>query len=362
MSEFDLEAYHARAVENIVSDALKTLLQSPKQSIFLAQFAQASKRSTKLRQQSAEQGQHIPPFLIASITSQCNLHCAGCYARAHQTCGDCAGTQMLDADAWDHIFAQAEALGISFILLAGGEPLLRNDVLEKAAAHPKILFPIFTNGTMLHGMTLAMFDKHRNLVPILSIEGDAAHTDARRGAGVYDQLITAMDALQAKHILFGASITVTSENLTDITGAAFLTELQKHGCKVAILVEYVPVDASTTHLALSDDHRQLLTQHLEVIRNSEETMLYVSFPGDELESGGCLAAGRGFFHINATGGAEPCPFSPYSDTNLRDHTLLDALNSSLFTKLTSGDYLTEPHEGGCVLFAQQETVSAMVHK
>jgi MoaA/NifB/PqqE/SkfB family radical SAM enzyme len=58
-------------------------------------------------------------------------------------------------------------------------------------------------------------------------------------------------------------------------------------------------------------------------------MIFISFPGDEKTSGGCLAAGRGFFHINSHGGAEPCPASPYSDINVRDSSLLDLQSVSL---------------------------------
>jgi MoaA/NifB/PqqE/SkfB family radical SAM enzyme len=85
-------------------------------------------------------------------------------------------------------------------------------------------------------------------------------------------------------------------------------------------------------------------------------MIIISFPGDEKESGGCLAAGRGFFHINATGGAEPCPFSPYSDTSLRTTSLKAVLNSPLFTRLREEGALDAEHTGGCALFAQAEYV------
>ena len=61
------------------------------------------------------------------------------------------------------------------------------------------------------------------------------------------------------------------------------------------------------------------------LRERYPEMLFMSFPGDEKESGGCLAAGRGFFHINPHGGAEPCPASPYSDINVRDTSILEAL-------------------------------------
>ena len=89
-------------------------------------------------------------------------------------------------------------------------------------------------------------------------------------------------------------------------------------------------------------------------------MMFVSFPGDEKSSGGCLAAGRGFFHINSHGGAEPCPFSSYSDINVRDTSLREAMGSRLFAALSSGHLLEEDHAGGCVLFERREQVEEIV--
>ncbi len=74
-------------------------------------------------------------------------------------------------------------------------------------------------------------------------------------------------------------------------------------------------------------------QRLAVLREQYGELILNSFPGDEKESGGCLAAARGFFHINPYGGVEPCPFSPYSDTNIREMPLRRALESPLFQKL-----------------------------
>ena len=91
-------------------------------------------------------------------------------------------------------------------------------------------------------------------------------------------------------------------------------------------------------------------------------MIFISFPGEEKDMGGCLAAGRGFFHIAANGDAEPCPFSPYSDTNLRDIPLKDALRSPLFTKLKSEGILQKEHTGGCVLFEQKDAVSSLLNR
>ena len=62
-------------------------------------------------------------------------------------------------------------------------------------------------------------------------------------------------------------------------------------------------------------------------------MIIISFPGDEQHMGGCLAAGRGFFHIGPDGSAEPCPFSPFSDSNVLSLGVKGALSSPLFRKL-----------------------------
>ena len=54
-------------------------------------------------------------------------------------------------------------------------------MLDAAAEHPGILFPIFTNGTVLNDRYLSLFDRHRNLIPIFSIEGGEPTTRTRIG-------------------------------------------------------------------------------------------------------------------------------------------------------------------------------------
>ena len=75
---FDLQEYVTKGVEHVVADAIKATLKDPKESAFMLKFAAASRSASKKRAEAEKNGEHIPPFLIASITSQCNLHCAGC--------------------------------------------------------------------------------------------------------------------------------------------------------------------------------------------------------------------------------------------------------------------------------------------
>lgn len=362
MGEFNLESYLSNGVENIVKGIVKASVKNPKASLFFAGYILDSKRARKVREAAKEKGEHIPPFLIASITRQCNLHCKGCYARANHSCVDKGAEQgVLTAKEWKKIFDEAADLGVSFILLAGGEPFVRNDVLEAAGDQKKILFPIFTNGTLIDQHNLQLLKKNRNLLPVLSIEGNEETTDTRRGQGIYQKLQMTMKTLQEEGILYGASITVTTENMQEVLSKEFAMSLQSYGCKAVVYVEYVPMEKQTIHLALEDSEREQMTKQLDDLRVNMQEMLFISFPGDEKSSGGCLAAGRGFFHINASGGAEPCPFSPYSDTNVVKVTLKEALKSPLFVSLQKNGYLNQEHIGGCVLFEQEEQVRALIN-
>ena len=357
---FDLQAYLTAGVERVVSDAIKATLRDPRESAFMLRFAAASKAASRRRKEFEDAGEHIPPFLIASITSQCNLHCAGCYSRCNHATVDEAPVQQLTDEEWLRIFSEADELGISFILLAGGEPMLRRDIIEAAGKRQNILFPIFTNGTFMDKRYFELFDRCRNLVPILSIEGEKEVTDARRGKGIYDRLIQNMDELHRRDLIFGASVTVTTQNIREVTSDEFLQKLSDRGCKAVIYVEFVPVTDESKELAPGDAERETLQVELKRRREEHPEMVYVSFPGDEKSSGGCVAAGRGFFHINSHGGAEPCPFSPYSDVNIRSSSLREAMNSPLFLALRSGDILVDDHEGGCVLYEKRDQVEAIL--
>lgn len=357
---FDIQSYMTKGVERVVSDALKATFKDPKESAFMLKFAAASKAASGKRKKAALHGEHIPAFLIASITSQCNLHCAGCYSRCNHATVDTEPVAQLTGEEWLQIFSEADELGISFILLAGGEPLLRRDIIEAAGKRQNILFPIFTNGTFMDDQYLELFDQCRNLIPIISIEGEKDITDQRRGEGVFDRLISGMNELHDRGLIFGASVTVTTQNIKEVTSDVFLRKLSDRGCKAVIYVEFVPVTDESRELAPGDEEREYLRGEITRLRAEHPEMVYISFPGDEKSSGGCVAAGRGFFHINSHGGAEPCPFSPYSDVNVKSSSLREAMHSPLFTALREGELLVDDHNGGCVLYEKREQVEALL--
>jgi MoaA/NifB/PqqE/SkfB family radical SAM enzyme len=75
---------------------------------------------------------------------------------------------------------------------------------------------------------------------------------------------------------------------------------------------------------------------------------------------GELSAGKGFVHINAFGDLEPCPFAPFSDINVRDHSLKDALQSRLCKKIRQIPELSRETGGGCILWQERKLVQSLM--
>lgn len=352
------------SIARIMTKAYKNVLSNPREAKFAFRMQQLFQKSEKRRRKvQQEDGIDIPPFLISSIATTCNLHCRGCYARSNGIAEDKADDRKptLTPEQWRTIFTEAASLGINFSLLAGGEPMMRKDILEAVAEVKDMIFPVFTNGTLIGPSYIVFLRNHLNIVPIISIEGTAAGTDERRGQGVYKRAMQSMQMLKDEDLFFGTSITVTTENYHLVTSPEFIDQLRSLGCKLVFYVEYVPTEPGTEHLAFGDEQVEEMERLLAERRTTYGDIIFLSFPGDEKALGGCLASGRGFFHIGPDGSAEPCPFSPFSDSNVVSMGLRGALQSPLFRKIRAAHALGWEHSGGCTLFEHREEVEKMLN-
>jgi MoaA/NifB/PqqE/SkfB family radical SAM enzyme len=194
---------------------------------------------------------------------------------------------------------------------------------------------------------------------VASIEGAEAETDARRGQGVYARLKSLAERVRGSGIFWGCSLTVTQENFAVLTTPEFIRRLIGAGCGAFFFVEYVPVRAGTEHLCLTHEQKAELIRLLDRFR-AELPALFIGFPGDEEQFGGCLAAGRGFVHISSSGSVEACPFAPFSDTSLKDSSLKDALQSRLLATIREHHDRLKETRGGCALWAEREWVRSLV--
>jgi MoaA/NifB/PqqE/SkfB family radical SAM enzyme len=254
---------------------------------------------------------------------------------------------------------QARDLGVFFIVLIGGEPLVRPDIMPITKDFPDLIFFVFSNGTLVTEEMARQFRRQKNIVPILSIEGYTTETDGRRGGGVYEKVQEAIRKLRRQNVFFGASVTVTRDNFKAVTKENFVAGLTGFGCKLLLFAEYTPVQPGTDEWVVTNEQRRNLVSILEGFRRKFPAF-FVSSPNDEKAFGGCLAAGRGFVHVSACGDVEPCPFVPYSDVSLRKKTLSEALQSPLLRAIREQDNLLGEAEGGCALWMRREWVYSLL--
>lgn len=334
------------------------LLKRPAYITTFARIAAHIKKTGKTRAALAQNdGLIVPPVLILSVTNDCNLACAGCYA-CHQHREK--STEMSMAQI-ARVVDDAAALGVCVVMIAGGEPLMKPGLLELPKSHPELLFVMFTNGLMLKGEIAKQVSTLHNFIPVMSLEGGQALTDMRRGSGVYAAVTNTMRHLDKSGQLFGVSVTLTSVNYDDVIRGGYLDAMQGIGCRAAFLIEYVPCGAEDMSLCLTEQQKR----HLRAVEKQlyeKYDMLIVSLPGDEDPYSGCLASGRGFLHISSSGAVEACPFAPYSDTNVKDTPLKDALRSRLLEQIRDNHNMLKESRGGCALKENAAWISTLQTK
>jgi len=329
---------------------MRLYLFKPARFLFYYKTFKHQKAALKKRQEILAAGNPAPGIMIYSITNRCNLHCTGCYNHHQKRSVDA----RLSADRIAGLFNEAGDMGIGIIMLAGGEPFLRMDILRIAASFRQMIFPVFTNGTLLEN-SIGFLQENPHILPVLSIEGDRTMTDNRRGDGLYDQTIKTASLLKKAKIVFGFSLTLTSRNADEILTHDFIKPLLKLDVRIIFFVEYVPNGTDEMALCLTHDQKQKLIK-LRRVYEKRYPALFVSLPGDEEAFGGCMAAGRGFVHISAGGDVEPCPFAPFATANINDISLQEALSTRFIKTLRDSHHLLKESKGGCALWENREWV------
>lgn len=302
-------------------------------------------------------GCNIPWAILLDPTSACNLHCTGCWAAEY-------GNKLnLTYDEIDSIIRQGKELGVYMYIYTGGEPLIRKaDLMKLCREHSDCIFLCFTNATLIDEKLADEMLEVGNFVPAISLEGFEEATDGRRGDGIYQKVIKAMNLLRRKKLLYGISACYTSANYDSITSAEFYDKLIDLGAYFIWYFHYMPVgnDASTELLPTPE-------QRIEVYRRvrkyrAEKPLFAMDFQNDAEYVGGCIAGGRRYLHINANGDVDPCVFIHYSDSNIREKSLLDALRGPMFMAYHDGQPFNENMFRPCPMLENPEKLRAMVEK
>lgn len=268
---------------------------------------------------------NVPWAILMDPTSACNLRCTGCWAAEY-------GNKLnLSYEQLDSIICQGKELGTYVYIYSGGEPLVRKaDLIRLCEKHDDCAFLTFTNGTLIDDAFADEMLRVKNLVPAISIEGFEEATDFRRGEGTYRKVIEAMTRLKERKLLFGISCCYTSKNVEVIGSEEYFDSMIDMGAKFAWFFTYMPIGAAAVpELIATAEQRKFMYEQIHKFRKTKP-LFTMDFWNDGDAVGGCIAGGRGYCHINANGDMEPCAFIHYSDSNIKEKTLLECYQSPLF--------------------------------
>lgn len=319
--------------------------------------------SRHLRAQALEDGVRVPPFLVLSVTSRCNLRCAGCYAGAVGTVTYAPKQQGLNLEDWYQVVREAVRLGVFAFMIAGGEPFMVEGIANLFRDFPDRLFLVFTNGTALKPRDYEILRSCSNTVIVVSIEGDRDLTDLRRGRGVFEKALGSLDRLRSQGVLTGIAVTIGSGNIEYWTESRNIDSLIAHSGPLAMFIEQIPAAGCENGTPLTREQRVRFRQTVVQYRDRMTGGAYIIHsPGDEETLGGCVSAGRGFAHINPSGDVTACPVSALATHNIRKATLREALASPLFSMIRENGHLLETEGHPCGLSAHARELEDMARE
>ncbi|MFA6421880.1 MAG: radical SAM protein [Candidatus Buchananbacteria bacterium] len=280
----------------------------------------------KQRKMAKKLGFGLPFLFVISPSAKCNLECVGCYASEYKM------EEGLPYEEVDRVLKEAKELGIYFITISGGEPFMWPHLFRMLEDHNDMYFQIYTNGTLITKEVVKKLAKVGNALPAISIEGFEEETEKRRGPGMYQKVMDAMDNLKEAGVPFGFSATPTRLNSEILMSDKFIDKMIEKGAMIGWYFQYAPVGRNPdTSLMSTPEQRNKLRQRVLEFRDTRPIFIG-DFWNDGPFVGGCMAGARpgGYFHINCNGDVEPCVFCQFSVDNIKGKKLIDVIQSPFF--------------------------------
>lgn len=264
----------------------------------------------------------------------------------------------MDFNTLDAIISEGRELGSYLFIYSGVEPLIRkNEILKLCEKYDDCLFLALTNGNLISKKTAEELRRVKNLIPVINIES----VKTEEVVDNYQTCCHAMDILRERKLLFGFSVCYNSKNTELFGSKIFINEMIKKGAKFGFFLNYMPVGCGAkTELITSAGQREYMVSKLRKFRDSKP-LFTIDFCNDSEYVGGCIG-GRRIIHIGGNGDIGPCPFIRYSDSNIREKTLLEAFKSPFLTEFRKNQPFSKNHLRPCPLLDSPEKLPEMVRK
>ena len=173
--------------------------------------------------------------------------------------------------------------------------------------------------------------------------------------------VEAMEILKERKLAFGISCCYTSKNAEVIGSEEYIDDMIAKGAKFAWFFTYMPIgNDAVTDLIATAEQREYMYHQIRKFRKTKP-LFTMDFWNDGEFVHGCIAGGRNYLHINANGDIEPCAFVHYSDSNIREKTLLEAYMSPMFMQYHDNQPFNDNMLRPCPVLDNAGKLAEMVH-
>lgn len=276
-------------------------------------YAYKGMRAVMTYRKTVQRKELRPPFMFIALTNTCNLRCHGCWVEKEGTAHYMAPAdlaKMIESGKKHHAY---------YYTLLGGEPFMHKGLFEILERHRDCYFQVITNGMFFSQRNVDRLARLGNVTPLISIDGNQANNDMRRGEGVFEAAAKGQERLRKAGILFGIACTVTGKNMDEVMTDAYLRQWIDRGAMYIWYYVYRPVgeDPHPEYCMRPEQIVEMRRRLLELRRRTPMFIIdtYWTATGEAF----CPAAMGLGFHIGPQGGIEICPPLSFATERIQDN-------------------------------------------
>ena len=268
-------------------------------------------------------GVRMPVTLQVIDDVGCKAACANCVYTAMRDKG-----ARLDLPDMDRLLGQALEMNVTNVYLLGADPFYRDDIdalLDLLARRRYQLFLLFSEGQAITDAHLDRIRAAGNIVPVLNIDGLRDATERRKGEGSWDRVDGLLAGLRDRRMVFGVSTIVSTANLDEVTGEAFVHTLEERGAYFLAYAPYTPVDRrKEADLVMDEAAREELFERSLVLNRGARRLAVFDLLGIEQKLTSC-PAGVYTMTVYHDGTVTPCLAIPAgrTESNVKQRHLRD---------------------------------------
>jgi radical SAM protein with 4Fe4S-binding SPASM domain len=274
--------------------------------------------------------QRVPFSGSLALTHRCNLRCIHCYAREDGA----APPPELEREEWQRIIRQVKEAGCLYLLLTGGEPLLRQDFAEIYSFIKKngFLVTVFTNGTLVTDGIIELFRALPPRLVEISLYGATAATyDRITGVpGSFRLVRQGIEKLIANGIRVGLKSVMMKPNIDEFSAIEDLA--RGYGVNFRLDAAIFPtLDGNPQPLALRVSPEQAVALEMADPDRAREWREY--FAKAHIVPYGKKAfactAGMTNFHVDPDGTLFPCLIARSRHFSLKKGSFMEGWNGEI---------------------------------